>query len=216
MIKRTGKKNSLKQSKDSTDLVKQDDLVLYKIGETLRRYRNEKGLKLQDLADKINLSSSLLSKIENGRMIPTIPTLFSIINALQVEAQNFFSDLKDTGNFPGYIFIPKEKYTPYVKEENARGFNYFSIIERKIARGSFQITLLHLKPNAKRIAVSTAGFEFFYLISGSIHFELDKNIIVINEGDSLYFDGNIPHRPINKEKFTATLLIIYLYAESRD
>jgi transcriptional regulator with XRE-family HTH domain len=102
----------------------QKALSYFKIGDTIRKYRKERDLKLQDLAGLIDISASMLSKIENGRMIPTIPTLFAIINKLGISPELFFSELNEKEDFPGYVFIPQSDYVPYVKEENVAGFDY--------------------------------------------------------------------------------------------
>lgn len=157
----------------------------------------------------------MLSKIENGRMIPTIPTLFAIIGALGIAPDTFFSELGEQDTFPGYIFIPKTEYSHFVKEENAKGFNYFSILEHRIEGTSLQISLLNLEPGARRKPVSTLAFEYIYLISGSIEYILGDNKFNMNEGDSLFFDGNIQHVPLNNSNKPATLLVFYLFTEAK-
>lgn len=194
----------------------QRSLAYFKIGDTVRKYRKEKGLKLQELAALIDMSSSMLSKIENGRMIPTIPTLFSIISKLGVSMEQFFSELKEEDQFPGYIFIPQKDYVPYVKEEDVRGFDYYSILERTMERGSFQISLLHLSPGARRSPVVTSAFEYIYLTHGSVKYLLGDNVFEMQAGDSLFFDGNIPHVPHNESKTMAIMLVVYFFPETND
>ncbi|MBO9619920.1 MAG: helix-turn-helix transcriptional regulator [Niabella sp.] len=187
------------------------DLSYHKIGEAIRNYRKEKKLKLIDLAARANIGAALLSKIENGRMIPTIPTLFSIVAQLQVPINDFFSELTAEDDFPGYIFIPRATYKPYVKEEKATGFNYFSVLERGMSSGSFQISVLELVPGAKRKQVTTDAFEFIYTLNGSLSYHLEKKVLKLNTGDSLYFDGNIPHVPVNDSGKKVTLLVVYFF-----
>ena len=195
--------------------VSKENLIYYKIGDRIRKHRKEKDLKLLELAAEANISSAMLSKIENGRMIPTIPTLFAIINKLDVSPEVFFSELNTETKFPGYIFIPKADYASYVKEENASGFNYYSILEHVVSVQSFQLSLLELSPNAKRPLVTTAGFEYIYLIKGSVKYFLDDKYFKMTQGDSLFFDGNIPHVPINESKKPSLLMVLYLFTEPK-
>ena len=148
-------------------------------------------------------------------MIPTIPTLFAIIGSLGITPDAFFSELGQQDTFPGYIFIPKAEYTHFIKEENAKGFHYLSIVEHRVEGSSSQISLLHLEPDAKCKAVSTLAFEYIYLTSGSIEYVLGDKTFYMNEGDSLFFDGNIPHVPRNPYKQTATILVFYLFTEPK-
>ena len=73
------------------ETIDQAKLTYYKIGGVIRKYRKEKDLKLLDLAAITGIKSAMLSKIENGRMIPTIPTLFTIIQKLGISPEVFFS-----------------------------------------------------------------------------------------------------------------------------
>jgi transcriptional regulator with XRE-family HTH domain len=107
----------------------EQQLVYYKIGGLIRKYRKEKDLKLLDLSAITGIKSAMLSKIENGRMLPTIPTLFTIINKLGIRPEIFFAQLNTGNDFPGYLFLPKETFTLYEKEEGAIGFQYQSILE---------------------------------------------------------------------------------------
>lgn len=181
------------------------------IGNIIRKHRKGKKLRLTGLAEMSGVSIAMLSKIENGRMLPTIPTLFAIINALSIAPDTFFGELGEQNTFPGYIFIPKTEYASFVKEEKAKGFHYFSILEHRIEGTSLQISLLHLDPGAKRKAVTTHAYEYIYLISGSIDYILGEQVFQMNEGDSLFFDGNIQHVPLNKSDKLATLLVFYLF-----
>jgi len=184
------------------------------IGAIIRKYRKEKKLRLTGLAASSGVSIAMLSKIENGRMLPTIPTLFAIIGALNIAPDAFFSELSQQDTFPGYVFIPKTELVSFTKEEDAKGFHYFSILEHRIDGTALQISLLHLDPNAKRKAVTTHAYEYIYLISGRISYVLGDQTLDMNEGDSLFFDGKIRHVPLNKSDQVATLLVFYLFTET--
>lgn len=187
------------------------NLIYNEIGNVIRKYRKNKKLRLNELASKSGVSIAMLSKIENGRLIPTIPTLFAIIGALHISPEAFFSEIGQQQPFPGYVFIPKADYAHFVKEEHAKGFHYFSIVEHRVEGSSIQISILHLDPDAKRKSVTTSAFEYIYLISGVVDYVLGDQVFNMKDGDSLFFDGNIPHVPRNKSNDTAILLVFYLF-----
>lgn len=187
--------------------------VIHRIGPKIRAYRKERGLRLVDLSKAATISSAMLSKIENGRIIPTIPTLFQLIGVLGVEPQDFFAEINDAANFSGYLLVRKENYVPYVKEENAVGFHYQSILEHTLHNNDFQISIVTLDPGNKRPLVTTAAFEFLYMIKGEIKFHLEDTVLDIREGDSLFFDGRIKHAPFNQQKAPVLYLIIYFFVE---
>lgn len=175
--------------------------------------RKAKALKLTELAEKANMSTALLSKIENGRIIPTISKLFDLIRVLKIEPQNFFAEIGEEDQLSGYILIRKENYSGYVKEESAVGFDYRSILEYLFDDdiSSFQISIVTLKPRNTRPKVSTNAYEFLYIIKGDIKYHLEDRVLHLCEGDSLFFDGNIPHVPINHQDTEAEYLVIYFF-----
>ncbi len=190
--------------------------VIHRIGPKIRAYRKEKGLRLIDLSKAARISSAMLSKIENGRIIPTIPTLFQLISVLQVEPQDFFAEINDSKNFSGYVLVRKENYVSYVKEESAIGFNYQSIFEHTVNGNDFQISLVNLEPGNKRPKVATSAFEFIYMIAGEMKFHLKDTVLDMHTGDSLFFDGRIKHTPVNTQDTPVTYLVIYFFIEEQE
>lgn len=193
--------------------VDQNHLVYYKIGGLIRKYRKEKDLKLVELSELTGIKSAMLSKIENGRMIPTIPSLFTIIHKLGIRPEIFFSQLNADNAFPGFFFLPKNTFAAYEKEEGAIGFQYQSILEYNHEGGAFQISLLTLFPGSNRPQVTTAAFEFIYVLDGALQYHLEDKIFDMETGDALFFDGNIAHTPINHKNSMVRLLVLYLFTD---
>ncbi|GAB4107804.1 hypothetical protein GCM10028791_02510 [Echinicola sediminis] len=179
------------------------------IGSKLKEIRKSHDLKLGELADKTGISIAMLSKIENGRVFPTLPTLIQTLSTLDVDLNEFFSDLKGDKEFPGFLFKKKEEYKSIKKEEESIGFDYELILSHKIERSSMEISILTIGQDAQRSHVSTEGFEYIYLIKGELKYELGEHTFEMTEGDSLFFNGNIPHVPINKGNTEAVILVIY-------
>jgi transcriptional regulator with XRE-family HTH domain len=68
------------------------------IGEKLRRARLEHNLSLRELAEKAEVSASLLSQIENGKANPSVRSLYSIAAALSLPTNYFFPDSDGNGS----------------------------------------------------------------------------------------------------------------------
>jgi quercetin dioxygenase-like cupin family protein len=47
------------------------------------------------------------------------------------------------------------------------------------------------------------------MISGSCEYQINDEMIVLEEGDSIYFDASLPHIPINNTKKKAVMLVMY-------
>lgn len=63
---------------------------LIAVGEKLRAARKEQGLSLRELAGRADVSASLLSQIECGKVIPSASSLFQIATALELPVHAFF------------------------------------------------------------------------------------------------------------------------------
>ena len=62
------------------------------IGEKLRAARQEQQLSLRELATRVEVSASMLSQIETGKVFPSVRSLYSIASALGVSVDYFFPD----------------------------------------------------------------------------------------------------------------------------
>jgi transcriptional regulator with XRE-family HTH domain len=66
-----------------------------RLGDKIRKLRQEKRLTLQELADLTGLSKPLLSQIENDQVTPPLATLLKIAKGLRVGIHFFFEDEGD-------------------------------------------------------------------------------------------------------------------------
>jgi transcriptional regulator with XRE-family HTH domain len=67
------------------------------IGRRLRDLRAGRELSLRQLARMIGASPSLLSQVENGKVTPSVDTLYELARALNTSVASFFGDAPDGG-----------------------------------------------------------------------------------------------------------------------
>ncbi len=60
-------------------------------GQAIQRIRKERGMTQEDLADKSGITSNTVSRIERGLLIPALPTLIDICNALGTGADSILA-----------------------------------------------------------------------------------------------------------------------------
>ncbi|MFW6222793.1 MAG: helix-turn-helix domain-containing protein [Bacteroidota bacterium] len=182
--------------------------LYYRFGRKIKKIRQENNKTLDEIASAAEVSKGLLSKIENGRTIPSLPVLLQILKAIKTDLNVFFNDFSYNGSY-SYIHKKASDYTLDEKEDS-EGFAYFSIMSEDLQKLVFQSSILKLEPGAIREKVTTDGFTFIYLIEGQVDYVLENETISLNTSDSLFFDGRIPHVPQNNTDRTAILLVIYL------
>jgi transcriptional regulator with XRE-family HTH domain len=74
----------------------------------IKNIAREKGMRIEDIANKMGITKGGLSKALNGN--PTIGTLRKVADVLQVPVTDFFRD--EIGDAPGHIIEPQQK-CPY-------------------------------------------------------------------------------------------------------
>lgn len=185
------------------------EINLITIGLQIRHIRKDKNLSLQEIANRTGLSKSLLSKVENFRTIPSLPVLLRISNALNVDMAELVKGI-NKNHKQAYIIVRKNE-REIIERENARGFTYESLIIAENKKTSlFESFILTLGKDSKRKPVSTDGNEFLFILDGKIEFEYGKKKILLRKGDSIFFNGRIPHVPRNMWQDEAKILVIYL------
>lgn len=155
------------------------------LGATIRSTRKLKGLKLRQIADEIRCSESLLSKIENGHVSPSLSMLAKIAQMLQLTVADLFSpiDLRQV--------VLRSGSRRSVKLHGAG-----SCVERLVPpSGHLLEGNLHiLAPGAgSRGTVSHEGEEVGYVIVGQFELTLGHETITLQPGDSFNFRSVIEH-----------------------
>jgi len=182
------------------------------IGKRIKDIRKENNLTINELANRANVSNGLISRIENGRTIPSLPVLLDLIQSLDIDASYFFEGVENR-NSAKYLYIPKENQQIIEKEIEAQGFKYMHIFSKSLNSLGFEAVLLTLKPNSKREKVITDAWEFKYILKGTVKYLIDEEEVILSEGDALYFNGRFPHVPVSISDESCIMLVLYLYSE---
>jgi len=182
------------------------------IGKRIKDIRKENNLTINELANRANVSNGLISRIENGRTIPSLPVLLDLIQSLDIDASYFFEGVENR-NSAKYLYIPKENQQVIEKEIEAQGFKYMHIFSKSLNSLGFEAVLLTLEPNSKREKVITDAWEFKYILKGSVKYLIDQEEVILSEGDALYFNGKFPHVPVSISDESCIMLVLYLYSE---
>jgi transcriptional regulator with XRE-family HTH domain/mannose-6-phosphate isomerase-like protein (cupin superfamily) len=65
------------------------------VGERLRAERERRHVGLRELARRVNLSASLISQVELGRAMPSVSTLYAIVQELDISLDDLFVAAED-------------------------------------------------------------------------------------------------------------------------
>jgi transcriptional regulator with XRE-family HTH domain len=185
--------------------------LLLLIGDKIKLKRTQQNITLEQLAQKAGVSKGLISQIENKRTVPSLPVLFNIIHSLEENLRSFFEDMQD-GYSKNHIVLVRKGEERHFSKEPVKGFTYKRILTRGIATQATDIVLLELKKKAsRRQMIRTDAFECKYVLKGRVEYQIEKEMIVLGEGDTLFFDGRAPHRLPNIGDGEALILVHYFF-----
>ena len=109
------------------------DDYLIGIGKRIKEIRKNGSLTISEIAMRAGVTAGLISRIENGRTIPSLPVLLKIISSLDIEVTDFFSGLPQS-NGANFIVSRKEDNTFIEKEDDAIGFSYSLIFSKCVCK----------------------------------------------------------------------------------
>ena len=168
----------------------QKGLDQYAIGPKLRAMRLKKKMGLVELGQHSGLSPALLSKIERGRLVPTLPTLLRIALVFSVGLEHFFTE---PTRRPTLALVRREERKRFPdrmgNDDPAYFFESldFPALERTMNAYYVEFEDRESRPHQHQ------GDEFLYVIDGSIIVSAGDIAHTLHAGDAIYFDASVPH-----------------------
>jgi len=152
-------------------------------GERIRRRRQELGLTLRELSRQAGVSPGYLSRIENEQASPSLDTLQAVATALDV---------------PMFYFLDSAPAEPVVRAGNRRTIFFpdshlgYELLTPELS-GQMMAVLIHMEPGARRITPPLArpNEQLMFVLQGSMSIQVDGTVYELNEGDSIYYNGNL-------------------------
>lgn len=170
-----------------------EGLGRYSIGEKLRTLRLRKSMGLVELGKHTGLSAALLSKLERGKLFPTLPTLLRIAMVFGVGLDYFFTDERKR-RVVGVV--RKDERVRFPERPGTQDIQYYfecldyRTTERKLSAflADFQeVAPEKLKPHQH------AGVEFLFLLKGSLTLKIGSEEFLLEAEDAIYFDSAVQH-----------------------
>ncbi len=164
----------------------------YDVGQKLRTLRLRKKIGLVDLGKHTGLSPSMLSQLENGRMIPTLPTLVRIAMVFDVGLDHFFgSDRRKL-----FSVVRATERMRFPERADAPSPSYFFECLTFAAQGQGIQAYLAEFPERGQAGGSEhvhEGLEFLYVLEGELIIRFQNEDHELRCGDSVLFDPSEAH-----------------------
>ena len=170
-----------------------DGLKSYGIGPRIRAVRLKRKMGLVELGKHTGLSPAMLSKIERGRLFPTLPTLLRIALVFSVGLDYFFAGAREK---PLVAVVRKAERVQLPERQDGKDMSYrFESLDYPATERRFNSYYADFLPMARdKVRLHThAGVEFIYILKGRLNVHIDGQEHALESGDSMYFDSGLPH-----------------------
>ena len=165
----------------------------YSIGEKLRTLRLRKSMGLVELSKHTGLSAALLSKLERGKLFPTLPTLLRIAMVYSVGLEYFFTDERKRRTVS---VVRREDRVRFPERPGTQDVPYFfesldyKANDRKL---SGYVAEFQEIPTEKAKPHLHPGVELVYVMKGSLTIRIGSEEFQLEAEDAIYFDSAVLH-----------------------
>ena len=187
------------------DALRRDQL---QIGARLKHARLLEGIRIRELAERVGCAESMISKIENGKVAPSLAMLQRLVEALNRDLSSFFgTDI----NSPG--LVQKQGERPISQTDAIRGGAGVSY-ERLVpfAAGNLLEGNIHrIEPGGEKVdQITHQGETLGYVIEGELELSIDNTLYRLSTGDSFFFKNHLT----NSYRNTGTSLVRIIYVNT--
>ncbi|RKS77609.1 transcriptional regulator with XRE-family HTH domain [Motilibacter peucedani] len=172
--------------------------VLQAVGPRLRATRLQRGTTLAEVSTATGISVSTLSRLESGQRRPTLELLLALSRAHRVNLDELVG-APATGD---------ARVRP--KPVKHRGMTYLPLSRQ--AAGGLQAVKMLIPPHwpaGEPEQQAHEGYEWFYVLSGTVRLLLGDHDLLLRPGEVAEFDTRTPHWFGNPSTEAAEALVLF-------
>ncbi len=176
------------------------------IGNRVKELRELSDITIQDFAEELNIDEKIYRQYENGEVDIPASFLYELANKFKVDL-----GLLLTGEESRMNIFDVTRAKKGISVERREEYEYENLCTKLIGKKA-EIFIVTVDPKKDTVPSlnSHAGQEFNYVLEGSLKIYIHNNEIVLNEGDSIFFDSNHRHAMValndEKAKFLAVII----------
>ena len=160
----------------------------YRFGDKIHIVRERRGATLREVAAAAGVSESLVSQIERNRVSPSVDTLLSIAEALDIDLEYLFKDHKKNKN----LTVINCTDTDILSLDKVLYRRLASIAEDNLTIETMEIDI---EPGGEkgRLEYGHPGYEIGIIAEGTGEIVYGTKSYNLKKGDSVSFSSDIPH-----------------------
>ena len=161
------------------------------LGARIKSLRLERDLQQRQLAEKAELTPSMVSQIESGRLTPSLHTLGRIAAVLGVPIATLFD-----GQPAGRIHVSRKTEYPVVSFDGTS--ERWSVLGAGLFEGKIRAVISTLGARGKgvtteSVVIKPGQMKLFYVLDGAVALQYNGEHHTLHTGDSALLDGGAPH-----------------------
>lgn len=180
---------------------------LVELASRIKAARLSRNYTLDRVSELSGLGKGLLSKVENFRVTPSLPTLARLCEALGIRLSELVDGLDEK---PSLSIVRSGQRKVVERDGEQSTIRYESLAHARPDRNMDPFELTIPAGGGRSDAMPHEGEEFLTVLEGAVSFEFNGEVHELKAGDSAYFDAEIAHRAFNPHPADAKILCVFL------
>lgn len=183
------------------------------VGAAIRELRQRHGLTIAQVSEQSGISRGMLSKIETGQTSAGMDSLARIARALGVSMSMLFRKYDASSSTAQHI--KKGMGMEVVRRGTKSGHTYHLLAYDQGPNKLFEPFLITMDDDSQRYPTfEHPGTEFIYMLEGEIEYRCGQETFVLEPGDTLTFEGSVPHGPEHLTRCPIKFLSVIIYPKA--
>lgn len=171
------------------------------LGEKLREIRIQRGLTLEELANRCELSKGFISQVERDMTSPSIATLTDMLECLGTSLKEFFSD----DSHEPVVYAPQDMFE---KSDEVLG-HHITWLVPSAQKNQMEPILMELAPGGRSPEQPPSeSEEFGYVLKGQVTLVAGKKRYTVKKGSSFCLHPAVSHYVENSSASKAVIMWI--------
>ncbi len=185
------------------------------LGLQIKRQRQAQDLKLSDVAKIADISQGMLSKIENAQVSTSLDTLSRLCDVLGLPLSKLFGEYDQQDG--SALLVKADQGMEVVRRGTEKGHTYHLLNHTRGPKKSFEAYMVSMDDASEEFPTfSHPGTEFLHLLEGELIYRHGNQLYRMEAGDSLTFEGEVPHGPEQLVQVPIRLLSIMNYGADKE
>lgn len=182
------------------------------IGSALRALRENQSISARQLAEKSGISAAMISRIESGQVSPSISTMTSLSNALDVPFVSLFRDM--VSERTDFTHVKKGSGVTSTRLVGEHIHHYINIASHRRRDLNFEAHLITMTPQDCESPRNVGhGVVLLHVIKGKAKYHYGRQELTLEAGDNLSIDAELIHG--FSEILTPEFIFLSVQSEAR-